>query len=112
MNRKNNVVSQLALNGCILGISEWTNGYDFQIYPNPLQSKFFLKVPNNFTHSVLNITIKDLMGKDIKSFQFIIPDERIVLINVDDLESGIYFYSIRDSLSDKNFVSGKLVVIK
>ncbi len=111
MNRRNSVVSQLALNSCILGISEWTNGYDFQTYPNPCQSEFYLSLPDNFNYPEFKFEIKDMTGKEVKSTHINVTNDKVIRMNIQELESGIYFYSI-EVTSDKKVFTGKLVVIK
>ncbi|GIV27412.1 MAG: hypothetical protein KatS3mg027_1226 [Bacteroidia bacterium] len=111
LNRRNSVVSQLAMNGCIMGISELSNTYDFQIYPNPCQSEFYISIPDDFNYSEFQFTVNDLMGKEVKSTLIKISDEKRVMVNLGELSSGVYFYSI-SSFENNNVSSGKLILIK
>jgi hypothetical protein len=74
------------------------------LYPNPFSSSTTLRLSSdNFVHSELFIT--DLLGKQVK----VLPvNEQEITINRDELESGVYFYSLKNE--NGKILNGKIIV--
>jgi hypothetical protein len=90
------------------GIEAWENG-EFQIYPNPTEDYFQLKVKNQF--SGYHAFLYDLSGKQIKSLS--IPEGTTsVSVNTDDLPPGMYWLSIMETSGEKRRHVKKLTVIR
>lgn len=60
------------------------------VYPNPVQSEFFLRNPEN---QVKSIRLFNLMGKELKQFRVVANRS----YNVGDLAQGIYFVQLLDA---------------
>jgi hypothetical protein len=90
------------------GIEAWENG-EFQIYPNPTEDYFQLKVKNQFSGYIA--FLYDLSGKQIKSLS--IPEGTTsVSVNTNDLAPGMYWLSIMETSGEKRRHVKKLTVIR
>jgi len=79
------------------------------LFPNPTSTilKFQVNLPDNI--NVYDLVIVDNTGKEVKRVQGN-NLERIIYINVDDLNNGSYIYSL--CTKNKNFSSGKFIISK
>lgn len=76
------------------------NELDFSIFPNPAREK----VTINATKTIQNVTILNLLGQEVKSYDVHLKS---VEINISDLHKGIYFLSLK--LVNGNQFSTKLI---
>lgn len=79
------------------------------LFPNPTSSilKFQINFPNNLND--YDLLIVDNTGKEVRKVHGNNLD-RIIYINVDDLNNGTYIYSL--CTKNKNISSGKFIVTK
>lgn len=84
--------------GDILSIGDNTIS-NILVYPNPTNSILNIKMPNNKSDSVLKIRIYDFIGKLVKSMD---TRDRFVKINLENLSSGNYFFSITNDNKTHN----------
>ena len=91
---------QLALNNALLSVNENVK-YDFVVYPNPVTTNFSIRFPNNLVD--VNLVLYNNLGQVILEKNNLISDENI---NLESLNSGIYFYKIA---SANGVHSGKLL---
>ena len=82
------------------GFEEMQN-VNFNVYPNPASSTVFVEISSNENAQV---SIIDLTGRCVKEIEI---SGAVSTINIEDVESGIYFISVKQN--DNNFVE-KLVV--
>lgn len=68
----------------------------FSLYPNPARD-----IINISTDKIENsvITIFDITGKEIKSIKF---NTFNVVLNINDLDAGVYFYAVTNRTSGKS----------
>jgi hypothetical protein len=62
-----------------------------QAYPNPAQS--WMQIPYNIRHKNATMKILDATGREVKEFS-LRSGQNIMLLNVEDLTEGIYFYTL------------------
>lgn len=82
------------------GFKEMQN-VNFNVYPNPASSTIFVEASSNESAKV---SIIDLTGRCVKEVEI---SGTVSTINIEDIESGVYFISVKQN--DNNFVE-KLVV--
>ncbi|MBA3704943.1 MAG: T9SS type A sorting domain-containing protein [Bacteroidetes bacterium] len=85
-------------------VSEDKN-YSILVYPNPFIINFTLKFSSEIVIKNTKMKIYDVSGREVKTIS-IASNETI--INRDELQNGIYFYSIINN--NKKIANGKLVV--
>ena len=97
----------ITLNGCSdtsscvnvssVGINEITNNSLFSIYPNPLMNDFTLEI-TNIKNEKLSLLIFYAIGKRvIEKQEYISSDKAIIKIDMENLNSGIYFIQLLNS---------------
>ena len=93
----------------VLNIEDVTSNNDFIVYPNPAGNNVTLAFRTAQLQHVAKMVIYDQLYREIKNEEFIIVNgENSLEYQVDKLQSGIYFISIK---SDKlNFKPIKLIV--
>lgn len=98
-------IDNLSLKSQILGIFENNlSKHDLIVYPNPAESIMYIK--NTSNKLLENITVYDAIGKEIISQK--IDDNSIPFkIDLSNLKSGIYFYSIKTD--DGNSIRDKFI---
>ncbi|MBL7888091.1 MAG: T9SS type A sorting domain-containing protein [Bacteroidia bacterium] len=101
-------VSVINCNDTLSSVNEIVNQYDFKLYPNPNNGQMVLEYTlEKNEEAVLNIY--DIAGKLISSY-LINSNNKSIAINENNLDAGIYYYSI--SVNGKSVKSDKLVIIK
>jgi hypothetical protein len=91
------------LNETVLNIQENNESHSIIIYPNPLTSQITIAIDEEQNHA--NVTIMDLVGKEIKTINF---SGKQLTIERGELSNGIYFLQITDE--KKNIVIKKIIV--
>ena len=86
-------------------IEELNSKSKISIYPNP--SKNFLYIQCNDLGKNYQISIRNIIGKEIKVID-VDNSKETVKIQTDDLSSGIYLYSI---IADGEFIETKKLII-
>lgn len=91
-----------------VGVEELSNATNLSLFPNPANQYAILNYESNLV-TELNVTISDITGKEIQhqSTQTSVGNNTLNL-NIEALESGVYFVSIRDSKNSKNIKLIKL----
>lgn len=89
---------------CFLSVEEPVKAEELSIYPNPANNLITLVVSNNYNGSIF--TLHNVVGEKVIS-QVINPGKNS--INVENLPSGIYFYSI---LKEGELMETKKLIIK
>ena len=81
----------------------------FNIYPNPNDGKFTLKISNQYTiNRNMNLNIFALLGQTVYSESLEMSNKEFYKrINLSNLSKGLYFIRISDS---KNDFTGKIVI--
>ncbi|MFA8300239.1 MAG: T9SS type A sorting domain-containing protein [Hyphomicrobiales bacterium] len=79
------------------------------IYPNPAKSTVNINYDLDPTYNNVKLSIYNLLGSKVKEFQINSSSNRATF-NVENLNSGIYFYSIINN--DKTISTKKLVIRK
>lgn len=80
--------------------------FDVQVYANPIKEKGIIQVvPKNNEHD-FSISIYNTIGQIITTSKM--DKNNQYIINSNDLNSGIYFYSVKSK--DGTFKSGKLII--
>lgn len=69
--------------------------YNFKLYPNPVQDKLYINVADL---TINNISIINILGETIENTSFNISGN-ILQIDVSNIEKGIYFIKINDSVT-------------
>lgn len=87
----------------IVGIEE-INSNEINIYPNPAKDIIF--IDNGSQAIITNITIVDLLGKEVKEIPTLNSNNQTV--DISELKSGIYFMSIFDN---KKLIGYKKIII-
>ena len=67
---------------------------DFTMFPNPANNSVYINFKNNMANSVYNISITDVIGKEIKHFAE--EAKTLLTINTNDLKDGIYLITLRN----------------
>lgn len=73
---------------CFLGEEELEETLDYSVYPNPVND--ILNV--NISESNTSIKIYDIVGKEVVGMDLVNGKNQL---NIENLKSGVYFYSIR-----------------
>jgi hypothetical protein len=101
-NRRASVVSELAANGCFMGVNESSvYGLQFTVNPNPNNGEFTItgdKFP-------VQLQIYNSLGQIINKTTV---NSKLETVNLNEAKSGIYFYRILSK--DIPVSSGKLIV--
>jgi len=77
----------------VLGISEHSSNSNLFIYPNPVNSSFFIK--SKLNENIKSITIFDLIGKQLFSKTLGMKNSKEFKVNVSELNPGFYILSIK-----------------
>ncbi|MBI2967879.1 MAG: CotH kinase family protein [Bacteroidetes bacterium] len=103
-NRRASLISQLAAEGCSVGMEESKNNVGVVIYPNPNKGKFIIEVrsqePGTISFEIFNVLGEKIHDKTVN----IHP----ATVNINEAERGIYYYRI--FLENNSCFSGKFVV--
>lgn len=96
--------SDLFISRLFTGVAntESVSEFDYEalrIYPNPASSELYVKSEKN-----AKVSIIDLTGRCVKEVE---ATEELTTININDIESGVYFIMIQD---ERNRIVEKLVV--
>lgn len=75
----------------VLGTSEEFLKANTKLYPNPANEVLYLDITNTELNS-LEIDITDLSGRVLQSVS---SEEEMVIINLNDLKSGLYFVNVK-----------------
>jgi hypothetical protein len=75
------------------------------VYPNPFNANFTLKISADVNLTKAELRIVDLCGKEVKS---VLINSNETVISRDNLQDGIYFYSIINN--NESIGKGKLIV--
>ena len=89
-----------------VGVNEMNAKPMFSLYPNPAKDKINLST-DKIENSV--ISIFDITGKQVKSIDF---NTSNISLNINDLDAGVYFYSVSNKTSGKVTQSNKFIVTK
>ena len=91
-----------------VGVEELTNLSNLSLYPNPANQYAILNYESNLV-TELNVTVSDISGKEVqsKSIQTTIGNNKLEL-NIETLESGVYFITITDGGNSKKIKLIKL----
>ncbi len=88
------------------GINEISKTKSAVLYPNPMNSYTTLSISEGIDLSNLKLVITDMIGHVVKTQDHI--SSRKVVISRDDLNSGMYFYSLLQN--NKSVVNGKMII--
>ena len=91
---------QLALNNVLLSVIQNVKN-EFVVYPNPVTNNFSIRFPDNL--SEINLTLYNNLGQIVLENKAVTSDEKI---NIETLNSGIYFYKIASANATQ---SGKII---
>lgn len=86
------VVQNVQLTPLVTSISELNNTDAIEIFPNPFQSSFSIKIPIEFQNEILIITITDISGRLIENYQF---NGSQLKTFQPQLQKGVYFIKIQ-----------------
>lgn len=95
-------IDDLAFTGTVAGIEELQNQLSMTIAPNPFASQ--TTVTFNEEQKNATITLMNVVGKTVKTFQF---SGSQLTIDRDDLPSGVYFLQMNDG---KNSLTKKIIM--
>lgn len=109
INNSNGQIMNAEESGMITSTEELANfGFDFELYPNPANTTsnilLQLKKADNVSYSVYNLSGKKVAGKYLGQ---VAPGEYLHTVNVESLQSGMYFISITVG---ENQISRKLSI--
>ena len=94
----------------IVGIKELSSAFiETQCYPNPINQHSIIKISNNQTNEPWEITIYDSYGQQLENKQLM--GNEFYSLDSDTYSSGIYFYSIHLTSSNK-YSKGNFISIK
>uniref|UniRef100_UPI004049FBCE T9SS type A sorting domain-containing protein n=1 Tax=Fluviicola sp. TaxID=1917219 RepID=UPI004049FBCE len=77
---------------------------NFTLFPNPTNSKLYLKTTSNFNTSNVEILIKDINGKVVVKDYFDLNN-----MDLSELENGVYFVTLKN---EEAVVEKKIIVNK
>ncbi|MBP5983329.1 MAG: T9SS type A sorting domain-containing protein [Fluviicola sp.] len=80
---------------------------NFTLFPNPTNSKLYLKTTSNFNTSNVEILIKDINGKVVVKDYFDLNNMNY--IDLSELENGVYFVTLKN---EEAVVEKKIIVNK
>lgn len=66
------------------------NSKNLTVYPNPVSDVFQINLPSKFNENKMELTIKDLTGKNIKTF------EKATYYDISNLPKGVYILEMND----------------
>lgn len=89
-------IDNLKIQTGVVGLADYlTYQGDIQVYPNPSQGIFNF-VLNNSKFGEVNIKLHNVLGSEVKNFEFIKTDQTFrTELNVGNLNKGIYFLHIK-----------------
>lgn len=90
---------------CFLSVDQPEKKVSYSVYPNPATNLLTVDVSNIESNTVLKIY--DIVGKEVKSIELINGKNQM---DVSNLNSGIYFYTIFKD--NKSIIETKKLVIK
>ncbi|MGE0562517.1 MAG: CotH kinase family protein [Flavobacteriales bacterium] len=76
---------------CVISVEEYANISDFKIYPNPTNNYVIVDFKENNTQN--SIVLFDVTGNIIKEF---VTRKKCELIDISDLNSGMYFLRVNN----------------
>ncbi len=99
--------TKLYRNTTVLGVTEFTEISKSIIYPNPVQDTFTLQLPEEFvnTSALIEFNLYDSIGRKVVSIPNFSSENN--LINIQNLESGLYFYEVINN--NRKIGSGKVI---
>ncbi len=65
------------------------------LYPNPSNNVLYVQLSNTLP-TPIDISIKDLLGREVYSSKSILKNNIVLEINISDLPQGIYFFTVTD----------------
>ena len=86
---------------CFLGTNEIQTSLAYSVYPNPVNDVLNISITENNT----SITIFDIVGKNVSEMELVNGNNTL---NIENLNSGIYFYSIKRNV---NVIESKKLVV-
>lgn len=88
------------------GVDEMVvSGSQCSIFPNPTDGKFFLNFSDNSVSNI-EVFIKDLLGNDIRNYNFTNTGSFVQNIDISDFSSGTYFIEI---ITDRHTIVKKII---
>jgi hypothetical protein len=76
-------------------VKEFENNFSLNITPNPNNGLFHIAVENLNSNSTVNIVVTDVIGRIIKSKQYLNNNERFnAAINIENEPAGIYLLQV------------------
>ena len=80
--------------------SQTNDLYDnMSLFPNPTTDNITLNFGNEI-NSKLHISIKDVLGRDVKETDYTASEITFMSINLDELNAGVYYLQIKDITND------------
>lgn len=98
LNRRNSVVSQLASNGCLLDVQQFSSFGLFKIFPIPSDDLIQIEFAKTFNEPI-EISILDITGRLLEK-QTYSDIANNIKISLHHLSNGLYFVNIHSRLSD------------
>lgn len=99
-----------ATNATVGTIDQFVAGNESKVYPNPASDKAIVELSLSETANNVSITLANALGQVVKTQtigRVIANTENKTTVNVSDLASGVYFYTIH---ADGKKTTGKLMV--
>jgi len=86
--------------------SRTDNSQEVLIYPNPASESLFIKIKSLKGINNMHITISDLQGRLVFNSEYRTQTSSVLSINIDNLNSGLYFVTImnKDYSFTKKFI--------
>jgi len=78
-------------------------------YPNPAYNKAFVNIPLNITAKDAKLTVKNILGQDLISYNNLALGNSNIAINTNNLSSGIYLYTLE---AGSNIITKKFSICK
>lgn len=79
-----------------VGIDEPGNELQYNVYPNPANDVLFISSSANYGE--VEVTVSDLLGKDVLSTRLNLNSSQVASVNVSDLDSGIYLIKVNNGV--------------
>lgn len=98
------VVQNVQLTPLVTSITELNNTDDIEIFPNPFQNSFTIKIPIELQNEILIITITDISGRLIDNYQF---NGSQLKTFQPQLQKGVYFIKIQ---ANKHIITNKKII--
>ncbi|MBI5540552.1 MAG: T9SS type A sorting domain-containing protein [Bacteroidia bacterium] len=86
-------------------MSNFINNNIITLYPNPFRSTVTIEINSKIDVLGTELMIIDLTGKEVKTIPV---DKYKIIVNKDELKSGLYLYELRKS--NKTLNSGKFII--